>query len=378
MYIGRRTQKDSHYQSLYLKEREEKTIKNMKRLLVVCIPLLAYFIYQDLWIIKQPIVAILRLYLIVPYAVLMFYLFVVKTKNRVVTEILQALFWFGYLIMAIAMLNLLITHNMVESFHFRQVTQVLIIGFFLSFVFLGISSRWIHVILGIPMIILTFIIFHNDILPSPDKVTLFSNFLFIVFIIIYRVKIDEETRFKEFMYKKVNEEKLEEIQVLNSRLEQTARYDELTGTITRNVGITMVEHELKQSVRYERDLSVIFVDLDGLKSVNDDQGHSAGDQFINEEIEKIKQRIRASDYIIRLGGDEFLVVLPSCNETDAIDIVESLQHDTVSDQLKPARFSAGVATYDSKNHSSADLLIKHADIKMYENKRERKKERITL
>ncbi len=345
----------------------------MKRLLLVCIPLLAYFIYQDLWIIKQPIVAILRLYLIVPWAVFLFYLFVVKTKNQVVTEILQALFWFGYLIMAIAMLNLLITLDMVDSFHFRQVSQVLIIGFFLSFVFLGISSRWIHFVLGIPMIILTFIIFRSDALTPPDKITLFTNFLFIVFIIIYRVNIDEKTRFKEFMYKEVNEEKLEEIQVLNSRLEQTARYDGLTGTITRNIGITMVEHELKQSLRDRRDLSVIFIDLDGLKSVNDNQGHSAGDQFINEEIEKLKQRLRNSDYIIRLGGDEFLVVLPSCGESDAIAIVDSLQHVTVSDQVKPARFSAGVATYDGTIHSSVDLLIKQADLKMYENKRERKK-----
>jgi diguanylate cyclase (GGDEF)-like protein len=96
-------------------------------------------------------------------------------------------------------------------------------------------------------------------------------------------------------------------------LEQRIATDTLTGADSREMILRTLRVEVARSVRYARPLSVVYIDVDHLKQVNDEQGHSAGDALLTFLTKIVHQNKRASDAFGRLGGDEFLLVLP---ETD--------------------------------------------------------------
>ena len=90
-----------------------------------------------------------------------------------------------------------------------------------------------------------------------------------------------------------------------------ARTDELTGARRRGVGLEELENEIQRARRTGQSLVAIYVDVDGLKSVNDEQGHRAGDEMLRSVVNGLRDHLRPYDLIIRLGGDEFLCVLPT-------------------------------------------------------------------
>ena len=87
--------------------------------------------------------------------------------------------------------------------------------------------------------------------------------------------------------------------------------DELTGARRRGVGLEELENEIQRARRTGQSLVAIYVDVDGLKSVNDEQGHRAGDEMLRSVVNGLRDHLRPYDLIIRLGGDEFLCVLPT-------------------------------------------------------------------
>jgi len=93
--------------------------------------------------------------------------------------------------------------------------------------------------------------------------------------------------------------------------------DSLTGARTRAAGLTDLDHELHRCRRTKSRLVVAYVDVVGLKSVNDIQGHQAGDRLLVHSVAAIKQHLRPYDLVIRLGGDEFLCVMSSMTLLDA-------------------------------------------------------------
>ncbi len=93
--------------------------------------------------------------------------------------------------------------------------------------------------------------------------------------------------------------------------------DSLTGARTRAAGLTDLDHELHRCRRTKSRLVVAYVDVVGLKSVNDVQGHQAGDRLLVHSVATIKQHLRPYDLVIRLGGDEFLCVMSSMTLLDA-------------------------------------------------------------
>ncbi len=97
-------------------------------------------------------------------------------------------------------------------------------------------------------------------------------------------------------------------------LEEQAATDALTGAMSRAALMEQLEMECARSVRYGRPLSVVFMDVDGLKATNDEEGHRAGDDLLRQLVKSVQHHTRSADLFGRLGGDEFLLVLP---ETDA-------------------------------------------------------------
>lgn len=154
------------------------------------------------------------------------------------------------------------------------------------------------------------------------------------------------------------------------RLKEYATFDELTGVYNRRVGLTMLQHELHTARREQQPLSVCFVDVNGLKKVNDTFGHDEGDQLIQKVAETMRQQLRRGDLLCRLGGDEFLMVYRNCSCENASKIWERIEAElrqTNHSSEKPYEISVsrGILEYDESVHSDVHELLNQADKIMY-------------
>ncbi len=151
--------------------------------------------------------------------------------------------------------------------------------------------------------------------------------------------------------------------------------DGLTAVHNKRYFLDFLERELKVSARHQSALSLIMVDIDHFKKINDTHGHLAGDNALKELCNRLRPRIRATDLLARYGGEEFAVVLPATDLAGAMQFAEILRALVESapfsgDDLKiPATISLGVATVDVTSPGTPEELIGRADGKLYEAKR---------
>ena len=153
-----------------------------------------------------------------------------------------------------------------------------------------------------------------------------------------------------------------------------ARRDPLTNLFNRLALFEAAEIEVRRSVRYNRPLTVGYIDIDGFKRVNDRFGHAAGDKLLQLVAETIRKGLRATDVVGRIGGDEFVVLLPE-TESEAAEVVfrkmmEELPSAT-QDSPWPVTFSVGVLTMQT-SPISVDEMIRMADELMYSAKKKGK------
>jgi len=153
-------------------------------------------------------------------------------------------------------------------------------------------------------------------------------------------------------------------------LSEIAETDALTGLFNRNFFERWGEVISSQAKRSGALLALVMVDLDGLKVTNDSEGHLAGDKMIKAITKEFLVKARKSDVVIRMGGDEFLLILWSCSYDSAVALME--KH-LVRAQKKGYGFSYGVAMREDKKRM-ADVL-EEADKRMYEMKAKNKKGR---
>ncbi len=114
--------------------------------------------------------------------------------------------------------------------------------------------------------------------------------------------------------------------IANKKIAHMATHDTLTGLPNRMQIIQHLEQAIKRCERYKETLAVLFIDIDGFKTVNDSQGHRAGDALLVELSERLSSGVRATDYVGRLAGDEFLVILTDdCTISDGLMLAENLR-----------------------------------------------------
>jgi diguanylate cyclase (GGDEF)-like protein len=156
--------------------------------------------------------------------------------------------------------------------------------------------------------------------------------------------------------------------------------DELTGLYNRRGFLTLATQQLKLCDRSLRSALIVFVDLDGMKRINDELGHEYGDQALVETASVLKQCFRYSDVVARLGGDEFVVLAVEADPPVSEVVTERLYEKLAELNKKPERkfelrFSVGVAPYDPSKSEMVEEVLARADALMYEQKRLRKCER---
>jgi diguanylate cyclase (GGDEF)-like protein len=154
------------------------------------------------------------------------------------------------------------------------------------------------------------------------------------------------------------------------QLREQATRDGLTGFFNRRMMDEMVPRELQRAARYHRDMSLAMLDVDGFKAVNDSLGHQEGDRLLRVFADCIRKIVRASDFMYRYGGDEFLILLPETTSEQTDEILKRLDGTLCPElitTLGRVTFSAGIACY--VDDVSAENLIKLADDRLYQSKR---------
>ncbi|KJS86868.1 MAG: hypothetical protein JM58_06160 [Peptococcaceae bacterium BICA1-8] len=146
-----------------------------------------------------------------------------------------------------------------------------------------------------------------------------------------------------------------------------ARQDSLTGVFNRRAFYETIELELERSERYKRPFSLVYIDLDEFKAINDILGHDTGDQVLYCVGSNILQSIRKTDTLARLGGDEFAVLMPETEGPEAIAVMERVKSGLLKTMQKNiwfVTFSIGIASF-TKPPQSVEEAIKNADRIMY-------------
>jgi diguanylate cyclase (GGDEF)-like protein len=152
-----------------------------------------------------------------------------------------------------------------------------------------------------------------------------------------------------------------------------AYYDALTALPNRNLFTEILEHEIHQVKRYKNSFALLYIDLDRFKFINDTLGHDAGDELLIQVSKRLKRCTRESDTLARFGGDEFLLILSGPNSEKnakivAEKIIISISKPFILDGHE-MHISASVGiTFCPKNGHDSSILLKRADIAMYEAK----------
>ena len=161
---------------------------------------------------------------------------------------------------------------------------------------------------------------------------------------------------------------------LEQELRRRAFHDSLTGLANRDLLRDRLEHAFEISLRHDRRMALLFLDLDGFKAVNDEHGHVVGDALLRETARRLENSVRGHDTVARWGGDEFMVLLEEVGGRDDVAeavrrLVEAVESPVAVDDLRlDVGISVGVAMGPDQDDSPEGMTLR-ADAAMYEAKR---------
>jgi diguanylate cyclase (GGDEF)-like protein len=150
-------------------------------------------------------------------------------------------------------------------------------------------------------------------------------------------------------------------------------YDHLTGALSRQALDIRLREELERARLYQYNISLVFLDLDHFKEVNDTYGHARGDEVLKSFVARVKANLRTTDLLFRFGGDEFVLILQGVDQSRGLVLVQHLLDDIKAMQIPGdpplmITFSAGLA-YFPPDGDTANTLLETADQRMYLAKR---------
>lgn len=159
-------------------------------------------------------------------------------------------------------------------------------------------------------------------------------------------------------------------------LQQLSFNDELTGLLNRRGFLSMAQQQLKIAQREEWELVLLFADLDSLKNINDNFGHTEGDRALKSVATVLKKTFRTSDLIARLGGDEFIVLALNAPAAGVqkmkARLKSNLDRHNSQNRYYQLSLSIGIAQFDPNHETSLESMIVKADKALYENKRKKR------
>ncbi len=212
--------------------------------------------------------------------------------------------------------------------------------------------------------------------PDLIQLSIFFAFANIMGLHIF-IELSRNRRYRYLSYNEINKlyfllnEEIRKKDEANKKLSVLAETDELTGIANRRKFFSSLEGEFIKAKRYKRPLSVLMLDIDYFKNVNDSYGHDAGDKVIREYVDRCLESLRQSDIIARIGGEEFAVILPETTGEGALILAERIREgienrlfDTDEKSLKITT-SCGIASLEAKDFADTGDFIKAADRALY-------------
>lgn len=149
---------------------------------------------------------------------------------------------------------------------------------------------------------------------------------------------------------------------------QWANTDALTNIPNRRAADHFLRTRLIEAVRYKRPLSVILLDLDNFKKINDAWGHSRGDEVLTAAAARLKAHLRESDFLARWGGEEFLIVAPETASDEACDLAERCRRGLADRPIDGITVSATFGISEQSADDTVESLVSRADTMMYQGK----------
>lgn len=165
----------------------------------------------------------------------------------------------------------------------------------------------------------------------------------------------------------IRAEKASQIQQLITRLQQTSITDPLTGLYNRRHFSSIFQDHVSQAKRSKKPISILFIDIDDFKTINDNFGHHTGDLVLGQLAAILKDSLRPYDLPVRWGGEEFLLLLPEVSENTALEVAERLRRKC--QEILSAKFSIkitisiGIATYNQQE--TLQSFVDKADQSLY-------------
>lgn len=170
--------------------------------------------------------------------------------------------------------------------------------------------------------------------------------------------------------------RLEEIERENNHLRSLLLTDEVTGLYNRRFFYAQMEVETARTRRTGQPSTLLMMDLDDFKLINDTLGHDAGDRLLVHLGGVIWQNLRPTDFACRLGGDEFAIIMPASNLEDSLSVAKRIKTAMAKPDFmlqtalgKGLSASFGLAVYEPFSPMSVDDFFKRADMEMYEAKK---------
>lgn len=168
-----------------------------------------------------------------------------------------------------------------------------------------------------------------------------------------------------------------ERKTLEEELRLMSLRDDLTGLYNRRGFITLAEQQLKIVNRVKKGMLLLFIDLDGMKQINDTLGHREGDRALIDASRVLTRTFRESDIIARYGGDEFVVLSLETPESNSDMLIHRLNdhlnyHNRHENRPYQLSVSTGIVRYDPESLLTIDDLLVQADSLMYEQKKTKK------
>lgn len=194
-----------------------------------------------------------------------------------------------------------------------------------------------------------------------------SGFLFFIFLLIYRHQKLLEN-YNKRMERTVHK-KTKHLKSINKKLRILSQTDELTETNNRRNFFTLGTKILKKCMRQDIDFSILMIDIDDFKKINDNYGHSIGDQVLIHISKTVKDIIGKEHVFGRLGGEEFALILVDTNEDTSYKITELIRK-TINDSIIEInnitiKYTISIGLAKRENNTSIDMILKEADTLLY-------------
>jgi len=160
----------------------------------------------------------------------------------------------------------------------------------------------------------------------------------------------------------------EQVALRTKQMKELTLTDDLTGVSNKRAFGEHAKREMAGAQRASRELSLLYIDINDFKLLNDTLGHQAGDDLLVMVAHHLKRASRASDIVCRLGGDEFCILMPDAPAAAALDIAERFAELMYEEASSPCGASVGIATTGPTKFCTVEELVTQADHSMYKAK----------